>query len=537
TGSKIQPGQAYQSSGLENSASWYLTWTSPTHMIAGYSDIRAAESDDGGGSWSFNYTGDSQNAMYRSIVVTRGGQQFVYAATASVHDMYQSTYLTDSRIDGGTGQVLFSTDGGTTWKLMHNFGHVVMWVEADPNNPNRLYASVANSDSTMGGIYVTNDAQDGAASTWTKLANPPRTQGHAFNIKVLNDGTLVATYSGRRDSSGAFTASSGVFVSTNGGSSWQDVSAPGMLYWTKDITIDPTDPTQNTWYVSVFSGFGGPPNGLGGLYRTTDRGATWTKINSLDRVNSIAVNPTNGNEAYLTTEIDGLWYTSNLKSANPTFTQVDGYHFMQPMRVFYNPYNANEVWVTSFGGGLQVGEATPAIVPGDFNRDGAVTPADVSAMMTALADLNSYRTAKGLSATDLTTLGDLNGDGAVNNRDLQGLISLAATKACGGSGGGLAAASSGETAIADADLSIASAVEPQAVINASSIIIAKSNLVRAATDQALWPQSTQHVDRFFAGLVGDLKLRILRHSPTVDSLSLLNEATPAAKPAEWSLTR
>ena len=144
-GSTIQPGQAYQSSGLENSASWYLTWTSPTHMIAGYSDIRAAESNDGGASWSFNYTGDSLNAMYRSIVVNRGGQQFVYAATSSVHDMYQSTYLTDARIDGGTGQVLFSTNGGTTWQMMHNFGHVVTWVESDPNNPNRLYASVANS--------------------------------------------------------------------------------------------------------------------------------------------------------------------------------------------------------------------------------------------------------------------------------------------------------------------------------------------------------------------------------------------------------
>src|SRR5262249_808503 len=140
----------------------------------------------------------------------------VYAATSSVHDMYQSTHLTDASIDSGTGAVLFSTDGGTTWQTLHNFGHPVVWVATDPTNPNRLFASVVNSAS--GGIYVSNNAQAGAASTWTQLPNPPRTQGHPFNVQVLNDGTIVATFSGRRAGSPVnFTASSGVFVSTDGG--------------------------------------------------------------------------------------------------------------------------------------------------------------------------------------------------------------------------------------------------------------------------------------------------------------------------------
>src|SRR5262249_3458463 len=212
---------------------------------------------------------------------------------------------------------------------MHDFGHVVMWVQTDPTNSNRLYAAVAHS--SAGGIYVTNNAQAGAASTWTKLASPPRTQGHAFNIRVLNDGTLVVSYAGRRDSAGAFTATSGVFASTDGGQSWQDRSDHSMRYWTKDMATDPHDTTQNTWYASGCSGWGGPPNGLGGLYKTTNRGQTWTRINALDRVNSITISPNNPDEAYLTTETEGLWYTSNLNAANPTFTEVAGYKFMQPM--------------------------------------------------------------------------------------------------------------------------------------------------------------------------------------------------------------
>jgi hypothetical protein len=219
-----------------------------------------------------------------------------------------------------------------------------------------MYASVIHS--ATGGIYVSNDIQNGPASTWTKVAaNPPRTEGHPFSINVLNDGTLVCTYSGRRNSAGAFTASSGVFTSTNGGNTWADRSDMRMQYWTKDIVIDPHDSSQNTWYTAVFSGWGGPPNGLGGLYKTTDRGASWNKINNLDRVTSCTISPTNPNEMYLTTETDGLWYSSNINSAAPVFSAVTSYPFRQPERVFYNPFNPGEIWVTSFGNGIRVGNA------------------------------------------------------------------------------------------------------------------------------------------------------------------------------------
>jgi hypothetical protein len=133
-GAPIPANKNYRSSGLDNTTVWGLTWTSPTHLIAANSDIRSVQSYDGGLSWGFNYSGHTANTLYRSIVHPVTG--VVYAATASVHDMYQSTHLTDSAINGGTGSVLFSTNGGTTWQTMHNFGRVVTWVEADPTNPN-----------------------------------------------------------------------------------------------------------------------------------------------------------------------------------------------------------------------------------------------------------------------------------------------------------------------------------------------------------------------------------------------------------------
>ncbi|MFT3795163.1 T9SS type A sorting domain-containing protein [Flavobacterium sp.] len=351
---------AYQSNGLENTTSWQMHWTSANKIWSCFSDIKGIKSDDGGLSWSFNYTGHNANTSYRIVEHPTNGNLFM--ATSSIHDMYQSTRLADEILDqnDSEGKIVYSTNQGQTWQNLHVFGHPVFWIALDPNNPNIAYASVIhyNGGSGVGGIYKTTNLNLLASSTWTLLPNPPRTQKHPACINVLNDGTVVASFSGRRTDDG-FQNSSGVFVYN--GSSWTDVSHPGMHYWTKDVVIDPNDTAQNTWYVCVFSGWGGAPNGLGGLYKTTNRGTSWTKLTgtTIDRVASITFNPANANQIYLTTEGQGLWMCSNLNNTTPTFSQVDSYPFQQPERVFFNPYNSNELWVTSFGNGMKVGSLAP----------------------------------------------------------------------------------------------------------------------------------------------------------------------------------
>ena len=372
-GNSTPKNKAYHSIGLENTTSWQVHWIDQNTMIGCFSDIGGIRSVDAGTSWGYQYSGFSVNSLYRVEETSNG---ILYGACSRVHDMYQSTRLADAQLDVNdpTGMIVYSSDKGATWSTLHVFNHPVYWLTSDPSNQNRMYASVIHFGGTQGsqsgGIYMTNNLNSLAASTWTKLPNPPRTEGHPACLEVLDDGKLLCSFSGRRNPSGAFTASSGVFLYDPMLSSWTDVSDPGMYYWTKDIIIDPGDPSQNTWYACVFSGWGGAPNGLGGLYRTQNRGVSWTKLtgSNFDRVTSITFNPENLTQAYLTTETQGLWISGNMSDQVPDWTLVSSYPFRQPERVFFNPYKTDEIWVSSFGNGLKVGSLSDTGFP-DSNSD------------------------------------------------------------------------------------------------------------------------------------------------------------------------
>ena len=341
--------KAYHGIGLEDTSCWFLTWPDSNTLFACFTDMRGILSTNAGRAWTFPPT-LAYNSTYETVMHPTNG--LMYGAMSSVHDLYAwDQYCQDNRIDGGSGEIMYSTNKGASWARFKNLSRPVVALALDPNNHNRLYASMVNSLS--GGIYRTVNLGAGTNSTWTKLPSPARTQGHPYVIRILNDGTIVCSYSARI--SGDFTQSAGVFVSTDDGASWADRSHAGMMYYTKDVVIDPHDAAQNTWYTGVWSEWGNS-SGLGGIYRTTNRGVAWTLITTnIDQVGSVTVHPSRSNEMYACTENDGLWLTTNLHVSIPSFTPVAEYPFRFPSRAFFNPWNSNEVWVTSFGNGLRLG--------------------------------------------------------------------------------------------------------------------------------------------------------------------------------------
>jgi hypothetical protein len=68
----------------------------------------------------------------------------------------------------------------------------------------------------------------------------------------------------------------------------------------------------------------------------------------------------------------------------------------------------------------------------DFNADGAITAADLTPMLAALADLPTYKAQHNMSDDDVLSMADLDGDGQVTNRDIQGLLDLVASQSGSG---------------------------------------------------------------------------------------------------------
>ena len=92
-------------------------------MLAAFSDIGMIRSTTAGDAWGFTYTGMSVNSVYR--IVEAPEQNMLFAATSGIHDMYQSTRLSDARLDASDAddKVFFSMNGGSDWQMLHDFGH------------------------------------------------------------------------------------------------------------------------------------------------------------------------------------------------------------------------------------------------------------------------------------------------------------------------------------------------------------------------------------------------------------------------------
>jgi len=360
-------GFAYTDIGLENTSGWQISWLDKNTLLGSSTDIGAIKSIDGGFSWSF---ADTATELYRvpnvyRIVGTSNGN--LYAACSNIHDLYTWNDYEDKQIDkaDANGKIVYSSDAGKTWQLLKNFNHPIFWLLPDPGNNGTLYAAVVSHTDGTGGIYRTTNLSAGQSANWTFLGSPPRTEGHPSNLILLKNGNLLCTFSVRGDSNDKITPSSGVFLFDNTKLTWTDLTKAdqnnpadsAMFYWSRDIVVDPNDASQQTWYVGAWQ----CPGHRGGLFKTSNAGVTWNRLtDTLSSVTSITFNSNNMNEAYLTTQNQGLFFSSDMVDQKPLWVRVAAYSFRQPERVFYNPYNAKEIWVTSFGGGMMLGTPTGA---------------------------------------------------------------------------------------------------------------------------------------------------------------------------------
>lgn len=198
-----------------------------------------------------------------------------------------------------------SIDGGQTWAKLKNNGPPATMIgimEISPNftNDQTLFGvhmpSMGNIDQKRLGIYKSTDA----GKSWKKIA-PIDTGRILLSPDYVSDQTILA-----RESRGPWE----IFESTNGGKKWHQITARFPDKRITDIVFSPNYAQDKTMFFGTRLG----KKWLGDLYKSTDGGLHWTKIEGAGNliVNRISLSPDyKVDQTIFVSRFDGLYRSTN----------------------------------------------------------------------------------------------------------------------------------------------------------------------------------------------------------------------------------
>jgi photosystem II stability/assembly factor-like uncharacterized protein len=241
---------------------WLSTWTSGVYR-----------STNSGGTWtrtSAGLTSDPQGDEY-------GVPQFGTVVTAPDQAGHQVLFV------GGFDGLFRSDDLGATWHEQQTLTEYLTGLAVSPDYAHD-HTVVVNS--YVKGAYLTTDG----GSTWrwadngigaplsegNKFAPVRRLFGVAFSPDYANDGTIFSATWDR------------IIKTTNRGESWTQIAvplAPGEISATRlfVIAVSPSFHSDHTVYVGTSKG---------AIFRTTNGGASWTLLSELgSRVRNVVISP------------------------------------------------------------------------------------------------------------------------------------------------------------------------------------------------------------------------------------------------------
>jgi uncharacterized protein (TIGR03437 family) len=240
---------------------------------------------DGGKNW-LPLTDDQLSLATGAIAIDPSNPDIIYAGTG------EATFSVSSYYGAG---ILKSTDGGATWQnfpgpwTRARFGGLAV----HPKDSKILMAAVS-----PGGIYRSEDAGE----TWTVALGPTATISGTGVLFDPSDPSIVWAALG---STGGST-NNGIYRSTDGGKTFQRRSGavgtvtglPASNVGRIALTISRSNPS--VLYAAIQDS-GTTNNGnLLGVYKTTDAGETWRRVNATNVCNTqcwynlvISVHPTN----------------------------------------------------------------------------------------------------------------------------------------------------------------------------------------------------------------------------------------------------
>jgi photosystem II stability/assembly factor-like uncharacterized protein len=261
-------------------------------------------------------------------------------------------------VASASGGLWKTTNGGVTWKpIFERQGTISIGdIALAPGNPDVVWvgtgeSNVRNSVSFGDGVYKSTDG----GKTWQHMGLKETERISAIAINPRNPDIV---YIGALGHAFGPNEERGVFMTTDGGKTWNKTLYIDNQHGVADLEIDPTNP--NILYAGMWS-FERKPwthrsgGENGGVYKSIDGGRTWNKLtNGLPKLMGrigIRVAPSNPNVVYVIVEAkDGTLYRSD--DRGETFKMVSKQDSIVSRGFYYttvrvNPTNENHIYAVA----------------------------------------------------------------------------------------------------------------------------------------------------------------------------------------------
>jgi photosystem II stability/assembly factor-like uncharacterized protein len=249
----------------------------PNVFYVGFDNGGVWRSTDYGSTWQPLFDRESTGSI-GAIGVAPSNPQVIYVGTGAGI----------IRPDLATGNGMYkSIDGGKTWTHLGLADtKMIAQIEVDPRNPDRLFVAALGhpyGPNPERGIYR---STDGGRSFQKVLYKDEYTSGNDVRMDPANPDVLYAALWQQQQSfveGGAFGGTSGgIFKSTDGGSTWRQLTDGIPTVVQANLAIAPSNP--QVIYATIAgvpaSATGTPPPNppTSGVYRSTDGGEHWAVV-------------------------------------------------------------------------------------------------------------------------------------------------------------------------------------------------------------------------------------------------------------------
>lgn len=350
-----QPDHTYTTTGLDVTTDYGVFFDpfDPQRMFIAYTDIGLFRSENAGRSWTSATLGVPRrwnNTTYW-ITFDPAVKGRVWGGMSYVHDLPRPKMWRHTSPERYSGGVCVSDDGGKTWRPSNDgmpptaATHILL----DPASP---------TDARI--LYVTGFGRGvfksvGGGKTWAlKNQGLPAPEPFAWRLARSQDGVLYLVIARRSEDGSYGNAQDGaLYRSRDDAEHWEKVALPEGVNGPNGISIDPDD--VNRLYLAAWgrNQLAGAVDG--GIYISTDGGATWqNKLSRDQHVYDITIDPRDPRILYACGFESSAWRSTD---RGETWTRIRGYNFKWGHRVIPDPQNPAMIYVTTFGGSVWHGPA------------------------------------------------------------------------------------------------------------------------------------------------------------------------------------